>query len=178
MENKKDDKGTDKARASSIQPEPSASDKELADLKSSLAEKDKKLEELTDILKRLQAEFENFKKRTDKEKGEFIKYAHGSVIQGILPVIDAFDIAMKSTKDKDKFIDGIKMIYAQLHSVLEDEGLRQIKAEGEKFDPFRHEVLMKEDSDKPDGTILEEFQKGYMLNDRVLRFSKVKISGK
>ena len=148
------------------------------ELKMQLDEKEKKIEELTDTLKRLQAEFENYKKRIDKEKTEFIKYSNADVIEKMLPVLDSFEIALKSTTDKEKFVEGIKMIYAQLHSVLEAEGLRPIKAAGEKFDPYKHEVLMKEESDKPEETILEEFQKGYMLNDKVLRHSKVKISGK
>ena len=177
--------------------------------KKQLEEKNKKIEELTDTLKRLQAEFENYKKRTEKEKIEFMKYAHADVIANILPVLDSFEIALKSlkikdfqdtknpsvvsefarahshskdflvnTNDKEKFVEGIKIIYAQLYSLLESFGLKPIKATGEKFDPYKHEVLMNEESDKPEDTILEEFQKGYMLNDRVLRHSKVKVSGK
>ena len=126
----------------------------------------------------MQAEFENYKKWNAKEKTEFVKYAHADVIAQMLPVLDSFEIALKNTSDKDKFIEGIKIIYAQFHSILEAEGLRPIKSVGEKFDPYRHEVLMKEESDKPEETVLEEFQKGYMLNDKVLRHSKVKISGK
>lgn len=143
-----------------------------------LEEKQQKIEELTDTLKRLQAEFENYKKRVDKEKTEFVKFAHADVVAEMLPVLDSFEIALKNTNDKDKFIEGIKIIFAQFHSILEAEGLKPIKAVGEKFDPYKHEVLMKQESDKPDDTILEEFQKGYMLNDRVLRHSKVKVSGK
>ncbi|MBI2558110.1 nucleotide exchange factor GrpE [Candidatus Woesearchaeota archaeon] len=138
----------------------------------------KEKEELVDTSKRLQAEFENYKKRADKEKTEFTKFAHADLIAQMLPVLDSFEIAIKNTNDKEKFIEGMKMIYAQFHSILEAEGLRHIKTAGEKFDPYKHEVLMKEESDKPEDTILEEFQKGYMLNDKVLRHSKVKISGK
>ena len=141
-------------------------------------ENQKTIEELTDTLKRLQAEFENYKKRIDREKIEFTKYAHASVIADMLPVLDSFEIALKNMNDKEKFVEGIKIIFAQFHSILEAEGLKPIKTDNEKFDPYKHEVLMKEESDKPEGTILEEFQKGYMLNDKVLRFSKVKISGK
>ena len=129
-------------------------------------------------MKRLQAEFENYKKRIEKEKLKFVRYAHADVIASILPVLDSFEIALKNTGDKDKFVDGMKMVYAQLYSTLGADGLKPISASGEKFDPYKHEVLMKEESDKPEGTILEEFQKGFMLNDKVLRFSKVKISGK
>ena len=151
---------------------------ELERTRSQLTEKTKKIEELTDTLKRLQAEFENYKKWNTKEKSEFLKYAHADLISHLLPVLDSFEIAFKNASDKEKFVEGIKIIYAQLYSVLKAEGLKPIKATGEKFDPYKHEVLMKQESEKPEETILEEFQKGYMLNDRVLRHSKVKISGK
>ena len=156
--------------------------KELEELKDFSEKKFPELtriyEELTDTLKRLQAEFENYKKWNTKEKADFVKYAHADVIAQMLPVLDSFEIALKNTNDKDKFIEGMKIVYAQLHSMLEAEGLKPIKATGEKFNPYKHEVLMKEESDKPEETILEEFQKGYMLNDKVLRHSKVKVSGK
>ena len=171
MEQKKEEK---KAEHKEQKEKPS----ELSNLKKQLEERNKTIEELTDTLKRLQAEFENYKKRVDREKSEFMKYAHADVVESMLPVLDSFEIALKNTNDKDKFIEGVKIIYAQFHSMLEANGLKPIKAFGEKFDPYRHEVLMKEESDKPDETILEEFQKGYMLNDKVLRHSKVKISGK
>ena len=151
---------------------------EKEDLNEQSEWKNQKIEELTDTLKRLQAEFENYKKWHAKEKTEFIKYSHADMIAQLLPVLDSFEIALKNTNDKEKFVEGIKMIYAQFHSVLDAEGLRPIKAAGEKFDPYKHEVLMKEESDRPEDTILEEFQKGYMLNDKVLRHSKVKVSGK
>ena len=150
----------------------------LENFKKQVNEKTQKIEELTDTLKRSQADFENYKKRVDRERIEFMKYAHADVIEKILPVLDSFEIALKNATDKEKFVEGIKMIYAQFYSVLEAEGLRPIKATGERFDPYKHEVLMKEESDKAEDTILEEFQKGYMLNDRVIRHSKVKISGK
>ena len=90
----------------------------LSNLKKHLEEKQKN-EDLTDTLKRLQAEFENYKKRVDKEKSEFMKYAHADVVESMLPVLDSFEIALKNTNDKDKFIEGIKIIYAQFHSILE-----------------------------------------------------------
>jgi len=148
------------------------------DYEKQLEEKQNKIEELTDTLKRLQAEFENYKKRVDKEKEEFAKYAGALAIGKLLPVLDSFEHAVKNTTDKEKFAQGIKLIHNQFVSTLESAGLRQIKAEGQQFDPYKHEVLLKEESDKPEGTILEELQKGYMFHDRVLRFSKVKISGK
>src|SRR3989344_6337641 len=174
MEHKKEDK----KGAEPKKEEKSKETIELINLKKELDNKTKSIEELTDTLKRLQAEFENYKKRVDKERTEFGRYANAGVILSLLPTLDSFEIALKNTADKEKFAEGMKMIYAQLYSALEAEGLRPIDTSGEKFDPYRHEVLLKEESDKPEGTILEEFQKGYMLSDKVLRFSKVKISGK
>ena len=150
-----------------------------------ISEKDKKIDELsntinelTDTLKRLQAEFENYKKRIEKEKAEFIAHAHCELIEKLLPVLDSFELALKNTKDAEKFIKGVEMIYAQLHAVLASEGLKPIEPVGKLFDPYKHEVLMKEESDKPEDIVLEEFQKGYTINDRILRHSKVKISAK
>lgn len=174
MEAKKEDKKSTEPKKEEKAKETS----ELSNLKKELDNKNKSIEELTDTLKRLQAEFENYKKRIEKEKIEFVKYSNAGLIASLLPVLDSYELALKNTSDKDKFIEGMKMIYAQLHSILEAEGLMPIKATGEKFDAYKHEVLLKEESEKPEGTILEEFQKGYMLNDKVLRFSKVKVSGK
>ena len=172
MEQKKEDKAQEQKKPDARK------SAESEDFKKRLEEKNKQIDELTDTLKRLQAEFENYKKWNAKEKSDFVKYSNADLIANMLPVLYSFEIALKNTNDKDKFIEGIKIIYAQFHSIMEAEGLKPIKATGEKFDPYRHEVLMKEESDKPDETILEEFQKGYMLNDKVLRHSKVKVSGK
>lgn len=137
--------------------------------------KDKKIAELTETLQRLQAEFENYKKYIEKEKAEFAKYAKAELIEKLLPLLDSFEMALKNTADKEKFIKGVELIYSQLYSLLEKEGLRKIKTQG-KFDPHFHEVLLKEKSDKEEDIILEELQKGYMLGDKVLRHSKVKVS--
>ena len=134
--------------------------------------------DLTDTLQRTQAEFENYKKRVDKEKAEFVKYAKAELVQRLLPTIDTFEIALKLTKDNEKFVKGMEMVYAQLISTLQSEGLKPIDTMGKKFDPYLHEVMLKEKSDKDEGIILEELQKGYMLNDKVLRHSKVKVSEK
>ena len=134
--------------------------------------------ELTDILQRTQAEFENYKKRVDKEKQEFVKYSKAEIIQKLLPIIDTFEIALKNNKDNEKFVKGMDMVYAQLISLLHSEGLKPIESLGKKFDPYLHEAMLKEKSEKDEGTVLEELQKGYMLNDKVLRHSKVKVSEK
>jgi len=140
--------------------------------------KEEKIKELTDSLQRLQAEFENYKKRVEKEKEGFVKFSKADLIAKLLPSLDSFELALKQTADKEKFIKGIELIFAQLYSLLESEGLRPIKALGEKLDPYKHEVLMKQESYKEEDVILEELQKGYMLNDKVLRHSKVKVSKK
>ena len=172
-EKKKTDKEFDKVK------EKISDLKEDKDSKKEKKPSDKeKIEELTDTLQRLQAEFENHKKRADKEKEEFVKYAKAELIAKLLPLLDTFDIALRNTKDHEKFIKGMEMVYAQFFSALETEGLRPIQAQGKKFDPYYHEVMLKQKSDKEDGIVLEELQKGYMFKDKVLRYSKVKVSEK
>jgi molecular chaperone GrpE len=134
--------------------------------------------ELTETLQRLQAEFENYRKRVDKEKDEFVKYAKADLICKILPILDTFEIAFRNTNDREKFVKGMEMVYAQLFSGLEAEGLRPIEALGKKFDPYMHEVMLKQKSCAEDGVVLEELQRGYTINGKVLRHSKVKISEK
>jgi molecular chaperone GrpE len=142
-------------------------------------DKDEKIKELTETLQRLQAEFENFCKRVEKENGEFKKFAKAELVRKILPVLDSFEMALRNNHDKEKFMKGVEMIYAQLLEVLEDEGLRKIEALGKKFDPYYHEVLMTDnDSRKDEDVVVEELQKGYMINEKVLRFSKVKVNKK
>jgi molecular chaperone GrpE len=142
-------------------------------------EKEKRISDLTESLKRLQAEFENYKKRTDKEKCEFVQIASKGIIANILPIVDSFEIAMQHTDNNTEFVNGIKLIYSQLTALLESLGLKKINAVGQKFDPYKHEVLLAENhADKEDGIVIEELQKGYMLCNKVLRHSKVKICKK
>ncbi len=151
----------------------------------------KQLDDYKDSLQRLQAEFENYKKRVDKEKQQFRQFAAAEVVKSFLPVLDSFELALKSisgsngeegvkiatTAADEKVVKGLELIYGQFYSALESQGLRPIKAVGERLDPYRHEVLMQEETpdEKKDGLVAEEFQKGYMLNDTVLRYSKVKV---
>lgn len=140
-----------------------------------IEELNKKIKDLTDTLKRLQADFINYKNRAEKEKIYYIEYGNADLIKKILPVLDSFDLALQHTTDFEKFKKGIEMVYAQLYDILEHEGLKKIDCNG-KFDPYKHEVLMKVDSDKEEDEIIQELQKGYMLKDKVIRNSKVKIS--
>ncbi|MBW2974763.1 nucleotide exchange factor GrpE [Candidatus Woesearchaeota archaeon] len=137
--------------------------------------RDQKIAELTETLQRLQAEFENYKKYVEKSQIEFRKYAEAGLIEELLPVLDSFELAFKNTANREELVKGIELIYSQLYSLLEKKGLNKIPAAG-KFDPHLHEVLLKEKSDKEEDTILEELQKGYKLNDKVIRHSKVKVS--
>ncbi len=137
----------------------------------------KKADEYKDALQRLQADFENYKKRCDRETASLRKYANAEIIKSLLPILDSFELALKNNSDHEKFVKGVEMIYAQLYSLLEDAGLKKIEAEGRRFDPYVHEVLLQEESEK-DGIVLEELQKGYALDGAVIRHSKVKIGRK
>ena len=138
-------------------------------------EKDKKIAELTETLQRLQAEFENYKKYVENSTADFQKYAKSDILEKLLSILDSFELALRNTTDKEKFVKGVELIYSQLYSLMEKEGLKKISTEGRLNTNF-HEVLLKEKSDKEEDTILEELQKGYMVGDRVLRYAKVKVS--
>ena len=137
--------------------------------------KEAKIEELTDLVKRVQAEFENFKKREENERKIFVEFSNSELIRNLLPILDSIGSAKKNGNEEAK--KGIELIEKQLISVLEKYGLREINSVGKKFNPEFHECLMKENnSEKEDEIVLEELQKGFMLKDRVLRHSKVKIN--
>src|SRR3989338_1339737 len=140
--------------------------------------KDVKINELTDSLQRLQADFENYRKAVDRQKQDFVRYACAEIIEKLLPIMDSFELALKNGDKHEDFVKGVELIFSQLYQLLEKEGLRKIEAEGKKFDPYKHEVLMTEKSDKEEDAVLEELQKGYMLGDKVIRHSKVKVSKK
>ncbi|MFH1774252.1 MAG: nucleotide exchange factor GrpE [Methanobacteriota archaeon] len=153
-----------------------------AALKKKLEEKDKLAEEYLSRLKYLQADFENYKKMAAREKEEFVKFASEALIIKLIDVYENLERAIKNGKkseNREALLQGVELTYMQLKDLLEREGLAQIKAVGEKFDPFRHEALMQEAKENcEDGTILEEFQRGYTLNNKVIRYSKVKVNKK
>ncbi|MFW6014661.1 MAG: nucleotide exchange factor GrpE [Candidatus Nanoarchaeia archaeon] len=136
-----------------------------------------KAEESENLTKRIKADFENYKKSIEREKEQFKEYAVAGLIEKLLPVLDTFDQALVSTKSEEEK-KGLGLIYSQMIDILEKEGLRPIESVGQFFDPYKHEILMQEESDKEDDLIIEEFQKGYMFKDRVLRYSKVKVAKK
>lgn len=149
------------------------SEKELETIK-------KQLEQEKDRCLRLNAEFENQRKRLQKEKEEFVKYANEKLIIELIDIMESLERGLenaKGSKNNEKLIQGMELIYKQLKNVLEKNGLVAIKALGEKFDPYKHEAMMQTPSDDDEeDTILEEFARGYMLNNKVIRYSKVRVS--
>jgi molecular chaperone GrpE len=132
---------------------------------------------------RLQADFDNTRKRLEKEKQDFIKFANEGIIVELLNVLDDLERAVDLTESKHQdlpaFLKGIEMILAHLYDMLKEYGVKPIEAQDKVFDPNFHEALMQmENNDIPEHTIVEELQKGYLLNDRVIRTSKVKVSKK
>jgi molecular chaperone GrpE len=130
---------------------------------------------------RLQADFENAKKRMERETNDFYSYANQEIIIKLLNILDdlerVVDAAEKKQEDFSVFLKGVEMILAHLYDLLKDNGVRPIDAQGKKFDPHLHEALMQvESSADPDETIVEELQKGYFLKDRVIRTTKAKVS--
>ncbi len=149
-------------------------------LKEELAEKDKTIEEHISQLKYLQADFENYKKAVEREKQHIVRCANDEIILKLLDIYENLERAVESerkAKEKGPLFVGVEMVYNHLKCMLEAEGLAPINAVGKKLDPFRHEAVMQEENkDIEEGTISEEFQRGYMLKDRVIRYSKVKVS--
>jgi molecular chaperone GrpE len=132
---------------------------------------------------RVCAEFENARKRMDREKIEFLKYANKGLILEFLNILDdlerSFQAARAQHQDYTAFLKGIEMVMAHVYELLKRHGVQSIEAQGKLFDPHCHEVLLQEESDSlEDNTVIEELQKGYMLEDRVVRTSKVKVSKK
>ncbi len=157
-------------------PEKQPNEKILEEKEKLLTEEAKKVKEYVEHLQRLQAEFDNYRKRVEQEKQLIIKQANQELIQKLLNLLDSFELAFKTIKEEDEFSKGIKMIYSEFYSTLEKEGLKKIECLNKKFNPHIHEVLLQGESEQQEGTIMEELQKGYMLNDRIIRFSKVKTS--
>lgn len=142
--------------------------------------KDEKIEELTDRLTRQMAEFDNFRKRTEKEKSQMYEIGAKDIIEKILPVVDNFERGLASMSEEDKvtpFAEGMEKIYKQLMTTLDGIGVKPIEAVGQEFNPDFHNAVMHEESDEVgENIITEEFQKGYMYRDSVVRHSMVKVA--
>ncbi len=152
---------------------------ELANVEKDLEDKNKEISEYMSHIQRLQADFENFKKQSEKQKQEIIKFANENLIINILDSYEDIERALEQSKTEKELREGIELIYSKLKSTLEKEGLEEIPAKGEKFDPFKHEALMAEASDEHEnGEIIDELMKGYTLKDKVIKYSKVRVCKK
>ena len=139
-----------------------------------------KIDELNDKVMRQMAEFENFRKRTDKEKAQMFEQGQANVLEKLLPVVDNFERGLAAVPEADKdgaFADGMNKIYKQLMKQLEDLGVTPIEAVGKEFDPNLHNAVMQVESEEYEsGMVAQELQKGYMFHETVLRHSMVGVS--
>ena len=141
--------------------------------------KDEKIEELTDQVKRQMAEFDNFRKRTEKEKSQMYEIGAKSIIEKVLPVVDNFERGLAAVPEENKddaFVDGMNKIYKQMLTMLEEADVKPIEAVGKEFDPNLHNAVMQTESDEYEsGIVAQELQKGYMYRDSVVRHSMVAV---
>ncbi|ANX12966.1 nucleotide exchange factor GrpE [Fictibacillus arsenicus] len=139
-----------------------------------------KLEEASQKNLRLQADYDNFRRRTREEQAASLKYKSQSLLEQLLPALDNFERALKTEATNEQtqtLIQGMEMVYRQLADALKQEGLTEVPTVGEKFDPNMHQAVMQvEDSEYESNTVIEELQKGYMLKDRVIRPAMVKVN--
>ena len=142
--------------------------------------KDEKIEELTDQLRRQMAEFDNYRKRTDKEKASMYIIGAKEIVEKLLPVVDSFERGLATATQEqleDPFVDGMNKVYKQLITSLEELGVKPIEAVGAEFNPDYHNAVMHvEDEEVGENIIVEEFQKGYTYKDFVVRHSMVKVA--
>jgi molecular chaperone GrpE len=149
---------------------------EIACLKTKLAEAENKSGEYLQMAQRLQADFDNYRKRTKRENEEYKVFATADLMSELLGIVDDLDRALEHADGKNDFVTGVKGIRQNLMKILESKGLKEIATDG-KFDPNFHEALCVEEGDT-DGNIAQVFQKGYRIGDKVLRYSKVKVTRK
>jgi molecular chaperone GrpE len=151
-------------------------EKELAELKKKAEERD----EYYNKWLKVHAEYDNTRKRIEKEKFDHMKFANEGIISQLFPIVDNFDMAlaaMETAKDKEAVMDGIELVQKEFHRILDENGVEKIKTVGEKFDPHIHEaVAVIETDEHPDGMIIEEIRAGYTLNKRLLRPAQVKVA--
>ena len=140
---------------------------------------DQKMEELTNDLKRMTADFANYRKRNEAERTEFAKFAKADLIAKLLDVLDGYDRALATIPDelkKTAWVEGMWLIERKLRGILEAEGLEGIDSIGQPFDPYKHEAVAHVPSEQPEGTVIQEHQKAYRLHDRVIRPALVTVS--
>lgn len=179
-ENQSEDTAETAEEDSAEQKEASEDEKDSGLFKKKKEKKDKKdeqLEELSDRIKRQMAEFENFRKRSEKEKTQMYEVGARSVVEKILPVVDSFERGLAGVEESNPFVEGMQMIYKQLMISLSEAGVAPIEAVGQEFDPEYHNAVMHvEDEAYGENEVVEELQKGYMYRETVVRHSMVKVA--
>ena len=155
-------------------------EEELSETKKLVQEKDDLSKEYLKHLERLQADFDNYKKRQEKKQKEFIEFANEELINNLLSVLDNLERALDSTeneKDTKAIKEGINNTLKEFHNILNKEGVKPMQSIGHRFDPYKHEAVMRIDTDKySEDTITEEFRKGYYIKSKVLRPAIVKVA--
>jgi len=159
------------------EPEPETVEiEDVESLQQALAEEKKKSEEYMASWQRAQADFVNYKRRTEQERQEFNSYANANLILSLLPVIDDLERALDAVPPKYKkhdWVEGVRLVAHKFKTILEGQGVKPIKAMGEAFDPNYHEALRQDKGEE--GIVVEEFQKGYMMHDKLLRPARVVV---
>jgi molecular chaperone GrpE len=153
--------------------------RQAAEPQPAAAPSDPRTEELTNDLKRMAADFANYRKRTEAERAEFAKFAKSDLISRILDILDGFDRALTTIPEQMKgtpWVEGMWLLERKLRGILEAEGLKPVESLGLPFDPYQHEAVAHIPSDKPEGTVIEEHQKAYRLHDKVIRPALVTVS--
>jgi molecular chaperone GrpE len=156
---------------------PAAAEKAIAELEERLALLERERDELIDDLKRVAADFDNYRKRVARDQAALVERAHERVVKELLPVLDDLERALVAAEEHEeaKLEEGVRLVHRELRDALAKEGLVEIETEGE-FDPHVHEALLTQPSEESDGAILQVIQKGYRLGDRVLRPARVVVS--
>ncbi len=171
---KKKDKSKEQSKAEK------KAEKKEAKLREDLNALQKEKDDLFEQLQRVSADYANFQKRIPKQISDSVAYEKERIIKSLLPALDNFEHTLQgahTAESTDVLVEGIQIIHDQMLAILKSHGVEQIDALDQPFDPTRHEAMMqREETDKPDSTVLEEFQKGYALNERVIRPSKVIVN--
>jgi len=153
----------------------------VADVEAEAPATQAKVEELTNDLKRMTADFSNYRKRNEAERNEYAKFAKADLIARLLDVLDGYDRALATVPEELKgqpWVEGMWLVERKLRSILDAEGLEPIDSLGKPFDPYLHQAVAYVESDEPEGTVIEEHQKAYRLHDRVIRPALVTVAKK
>jgi len=154
-------------------------EEELSETKKLVQEKDNLSKEYLKHLERLQADFDNYKKRQEKKQKEFIEFANAELLNNLLSVVDNLERALDSIKNNKNAMavkEGVDNTLKAFHNILNKEGVKPMQSIGHRFDPYKHEAVMKIETDKyPEDTVIEEFQKGYYIKSKLLRPAMVKV---